>query len=234
MKSGIYIICNIINGKVYVGQSCNIKHRKECHFSELKRRVHYNEYLQRAFCKHGEKNFEFRVIEETEERLLDDREVFWIIQHKSNHRKFGYNLDSGGNLNHHHSEVSLIKMSEAQRGNKRWLGKHHSEATKRKISEGRTGVKHWDYGKHHSKTHNLKISKALRGRKTWSYGKHLSIETRQKMSNSRMGHYTSEATRLKISKAHIGIGKGTHPSDKTREKMSLALMGNKNAQGKLR
>jgi hypothetical protein len=34
-----------------------------------------------------------------------------------------------------YSEETRNKMSEALKGNKRWLGKHHTEETKRKISE---------------------------------------------------------------------------------------------------
>ena len=46
MKSGIYIIRNLINNKVYVGKSKNVKQRKNAHFSALKLNKHNNQHLQ--------------------------------------------------------------------------------------------------------------------------------------------------------------------------------------------
>lgn len=62
-NSGIYQIINKINNKVYVGQSCNIKNRKGCHFATLKGNYHYNKHLQSAFNKYGVYNFEFSILE---------------------------------------------------------------------------------------------------------------------------------------------------------------------------
>ena len=74
---GIYGIRNMVSSKWYIGQSCNIEERKRSHYSHLKNGTHFNEYLQRAFNKYGFDNFEFRVLEETEEGLdlLDGEEI---------------------------------------------------------------------------------------------------------------------------------------------------------------
>lgn len=49
MKSGIYIIKNNHDGKVYIGQSVDIKRRINHHKRQLIKGVHKNTYLQRAY-----------------------------------------------------------------------------------------------------------------------------------------------------------------------------------------
>lgn len=67
---GIYEIVNTIDDKRYIGSSICIKNRKYNHFAQLRKNIHYNEHLQRAFNKYGEANFSFNIIEE-----LDDSET---------------------------------------------------------------------------------------------------------------------------------------------------------------
>lgn len=63
MSSGIYGIRNIVNGKIYVGQTKDFKHRWREHVRELNHNIHHNKHLQNAWNKYGEENFEFFVIE---------------------------------------------------------------------------------------------------------------------------------------------------------------------------
>lgn len=62
--SGIYIITNKINKKIYIGESLDIYRRwhKE-HLPQLRKNQHYNKELQNDFNKYGEKNFSFEVLE---------------------------------------------------------------------------------------------------------------------------------------------------------------------------
>lgn len=55
--SGIYIITNTINHKIYVGQSNNVFRRKKQHFSALKAGKHENVQLQFDYNMFGRKNF---------------------------------------------------------------------------------------------------------------------------------------------------------------------------------
>jgi len=63
MKSGIYKITNNENNMVYVGQTKNLNTRYASHIRKMKKNKHHNEYLQRAFIKYGEDNFEFEILE---------------------------------------------------------------------------------------------------------------------------------------------------------------------------
>lgn len=104
MGVGIYLITCKPTGKVYVGQSKNIKVRKSQHLSKLIAGQHYNSYFQNAFNKYGRDNFSFRVLENCKDEILTEREEFWINFYNSNKAEYGFNLkgvmDSPSSLEH--------------------------------------------------------------------------------------------------------------------------------------
>lgn len=95
---GIYKITNLINGKIYIGQSVDINKRWRQHKrnSQIKGRE-YDKYLYRAFRKYGLENFSFEVIEECSRELLNEKETYYIQYYKANNETFGYNETSGYN-----------------------------------------------------------------------------------------------------------------------------------------
>jgi len=144
---GIYKITSP-SGKTYIGQSWNIRKRIYKYKSVQgckKQRILYN-----SLKKYGWENHIFEVVYtlpiETEQRTLDNYEIFYIIQFK----EAGYEMmnikegGSGGKL----SKESIQKMIET-RG--KW---NHSEETKKKISESHKGIKH-----------SLETIKKMKGRK---------------------------------------------------------------------
>lgn len=90
--SGIYQIRCIPTGKIYVGSAVDIQARWKNHRSYLKRGTHRNKYLQSAWDKHGEDNFECRVLELVEREHLLEREQEWIIGTECTNREIGFNL----------------------------------------------------------------------------------------------------------------------------------------------
>jgi group I intron endonuclease len=104
----------------------------------LRNKKHRNNYLQRAFEKHGEENFIFEVLEKDilQENLLS-REQFYLDLFKSHERDVGYNLNpvAGSNLGFKMPESAKEKLRQ------RNLGKKHSEETKKKISSVQIGKK---------------------------------------------------------------------------------------------
>ena len=95
---GIYKITNIKNKKVYIGQSVNIKKRWTKHKNTYynPKYQNYNSPLYRAMRAYGIEFFIFEIIEECLKDELNEKEVFYISQYKSNNPDFGYNLSDGG------------------------------------------------------------------------------------------------------------------------------------------
>ena len=77
-QPGIYIITNLLNKKVYIGQSKNIYRRGILHRFQLNNNNHCNSHLQRSFNKYGKDNFSFEVIEYCENNILTEREKYHI------------------------------------------------------------------------------------------------------------------------------------------------------------
>lgn len=106
--SGIYKITNLINGKIYIGQSTDINRR----FKEHIRHSKYDDTpIHRAIRKYGSKNFSFSILEETnpDRDELNEKEIKYIKQYNSTKKKIGYNVRPGGNLNPHLSGVDNPK-----------------------------------------------------------------------------------------------------------------------------
>ena len=78
MKIGIYRIRNLINNKVYIGSTKNMKVRWAKHKALLRHNKHQNTHLQSAWNKYGEDAFVFEVIEECKTEDLISREQFFI------------------------------------------------------------------------------------------------------------------------------------------------------------
>ena len=92
----IYKIINLINNKIYIGQTTrNIQIRLREHISK----AYDNKdklYLHSAIRKYGEENFIIETIEQIDDSILDDREQYWIKYYNSNNKEIGYNLTNGG------------------------------------------------------------------------------------------------------------------------------------------
>lgn len=89
IKTGIYLIENLINNKKYVGQSKNIYARWSGHRCDSKVR---DLPLYNAMRKYGLENFKFSILEECEVNELADREDYWIAYYNS-YVPNGYNIN---------------------------------------------------------------------------------------------------------------------------------------------
>lgn len=108
-KRGIYKI--IINNKIYIGSSINLYDRLKLHLSQLKRNVHGNKYLQRAYNKH--KTFEFEILE-----LYENIERKELIQEETRYMRLlkpHYNLILDPVLNTFTDEVKLRISNSVKR-----------------------------------------------------------------------------------------------------------------------
>lgn len=180
MNGIIYKSTNLINGKSYIGKSIkSLNHRKSKHINHTKNGS--TNYFHKAIRKYGIENFEWFVIEECKEDILNEREIFWIKKLKT--RFNGYNLTDGGDGQHGYicSDETKNKLRLSN------TGKHHSEETKNKIREYRK---------------NLPIE--VRKKLSISQTGHLLSETSKlKIKNFNLGKKHSEETKEKMRKPKI-------------------------------
>lgn len=207
---GIYKIENLIDNKVYIGQSKNLKSRLDGHKSCLKYNHHSNIYLQRAYNKYGEENFKFEIIEECEEDKLTEREQYWIDYYGGMNSNNNYNFKEASSPGKF-SELSRQKMSIAKLGTKRekwvceklsqsfkgrqgyWKGKHPSEETRKKLSEAHKGKK--------QTSEHIKNATEARIRNGSYENLKYNKERSQKIKDALTGRKTPEETKKKISKS---------------------------------
>lgn len=113
---GIYLIENLINGKVYIGKSTNIHRRIRSHISQLngKHKKSENQHFINSWHKYGRENFDYRILEECDFSKLKERELYWMNYYKSTNPEKGYNkrLDSEGGMIPH--DETKKKLSNAQ------------------------------------------------------------------------------------------------------------------------
>lgn len=148
----IYKHTNLINNKVYIGQTCQDPPEKRWAPSNYKGCT----YFYAAIEKYGWENFSHEIIENNltlEE--ANGKEAYWIQYYDSTNQNKGYNIRPGGN-NTLLSEETKKKMSENHRDvsgkNNYFYGKHFF------------GEEHPFYGKHHSEKSKQKISQSCKNK----------------------------------------------------------------------
>jgi hypothetical protein len=113
----VYKLENLINGKVYVGQTQNFKQRKMAH-RHMMSQGHSNRWIKADVEQYGMENFSMSILEECSPDELDEKEVYWIDKLNSYQRDYGYNNSMGGKNHVVMSEQSKRLMSLAFRGEK--------------------------------------------------------------------------------------------------------------------
>ncbi len=93
----VYSATNIIDGKVYIGATTqDFKARKSKHLDLSKYRNPAGK-LARAIKKHGEENFDWKVLKKCKDNNdLHESEIFFIQKFDSRNPIFGYNTMAGG------------------------------------------------------------------------------------------------------------------------------------------
>ena len=112
---GIYKITNLLNNKVYIGQSINILKRWTSHSTEYSNpnSKAYNYALYRAIRKYGINNFSFQIVEICDSTQLDELEKHYIELFNS--FKNGYNENKGGQNIYGHPKLTEEQVLEIKK-----------------------------------------------------------------------------------------------------------------------
>lgn len=198
-----YKIENLINHKVYIGQSKDIKSRFNQHKSG-----ETNKHLKHAFEKYGIENFSFEIIKETYDRNY--WEIFLIQIYHATDDNFGYNIECGGTYgspirteeereNYRESKREYYRnLSDSE---KKRLAKEHSEKLRKRIQEkGATEAEKRHYA-------NQKGKRPLRDNtnndKSHTYEKVLNLSHKGK-DNGMFGKHRTEEEKKHLSELHKG------------------------------
>lgn len=125
------------DGKVYIGQTINLYHRK----SVYKNNFFKKQYKLSRSCKKYNWNpiDTFEIIEEClcveDKSLLNEREIYWITFYDSFKNGLNCNIGGGSNFGYKHTEEAKSKIAKSKIGNNHNIGKECSEETKNKIAK---------------------------------------------------------------------------------------------------
>lgn len=105
----IYKVVNKVNGKVYIGQTHrDIPTRWSEHIKYAKSppKKCGRSILRFAIQKYGAENFEVEELEQCDDSILDEREIYWIKKYNSVSK--GYNLAVGGKGGQKYSKEEIL------------------------------------------------------------------------------------------------------------------------------
>lgn len=199
--SGVYLVRNVITRNCYIGSAVVLRNRKRLHLNLLRNGKHHSFRFQEEFTKYGESEFEWSVLEMAEPGCLADSEQAYIDEYKP---FYNICLFVYSGLGRKHSEETLKKMSDAQKG--RVVTEEH----RKRLSEARKGkpVSEESLAKRKA-TNDIRFEKRRKEKETEK-------QNRLKAAAARGPRTFSYAARQKMSVA----GKGRKKSAETRKRMS--------------
>ncbi|AGE56565.1 GIY-YIG catalytic domain-containing endonuclease [Acanthocystis turfacea Chlorella virus NE-JV-2] len=204
------------NGKMYAGQTINLKKR----MNEYRRLKGNNTHHTRALKKRID-TMQI-AIAQCPNYLLDAVEIFVISFYDLTDCTKGYNKTTGGRKNFRHTKETRKQISEKVSG-------------KNNPMYGKCGDLSPCYGRKHTEEELASMSEWQKGEKSPMFGKTLPEEVRAKISEKLRGENhplfgksPTEEIRIKISIGNIGK---KHTED-TRASMSIARTGGKNYNSK--
>ena len=202
----VYVHTNKVNGKKYVGQTCQKPEKRWNSGKGYKDNVYFTNAIQ----KYGWNNFDHEVIAfNLTKEEADNFEILLIKTINSTNPNIGYNLQYGGSHGQP-SEISRINIKNAAQKS------HQDPEWKRKQSESHIGLQ--------------------TGEKNGMYGKKHNKESKQKQREASLGKHPSEKTLIKMKESHDGEKNamfGKHHTDETKQKISNTRQGIDNPKARI-
>lgn len=186
IKSGVYVIRNQVNQKVYVGSAVDIGQRWRTHQKKLKAGSHPNRHLQSSWNKYSSASFVFSVLERVEDKsLLIACEQKWMDELSASNPRYGYNkrIVAESNLGLIASQETREKLSRSLKGHRGTVGRKQPPEEIERRRQKLIGRKREKPAKPWSQESRDKLSRSLRGKKH-DWHQVLSETTKQKISRS--------------------------------------------------
>lgn len=145
---GVYGIVNNINNMVYVGQTLkSFGDRRDSHWALLRGGYHSTAKMQEDWNTYGEENFEFVVLQESDDGdEIDELESKYVKHYMD--RGLAYNKTGGGRKGYVGAPVSdEAKRIIGEKNRINMTGRKASEETRMKMSKTRKGRKHTEESK---------------------------------------------------------------------------------------
>jgi len=172
----IYKITNLINGKIYIGQTTQEDPYKRIQFHF--KRSEYKSLISDAIQKYGKENFIWEIILTCfTQNTLNEMEIYFINKYKSRFNENGYNIKFGGENGGKLPEESKRKIGN---GIKKWYETHN----------------HPFKGKEFSKEHKEALSKVRKG--TYTEKQHNS-----RLESVKKSYIKVKATNIKTDEIYI-------------------------------
>lgn len=186
MKEKVYIykITNLINGKVYIGQTNNLKRRWH-QYKHASKQSEHCQLITKAIAKYGIDNFKIEKIDEVDSREeANEKEEYYMNLYDSRNLNVGYNIMTGGGV----FGVTDYVKDKISKGLLEYYKTHNGT----------------NYGKKFTEKHKLAMSISAIGKPGTNTGKKFTEEHKDKISKSNMYKKHSDETLKKISSFRIG------------------------------
>lgn len=139
-KNVIYKFTNLINQKIYIGQTRKqFRERLAHHIWQMNNNP---SYFHKALSKYGLSNFDITILETCENpEDLNGLEIYWIDYYQSSDRNKGYNLTLGGSgvshdkyiRNYIEKDETRLKRSESAK--RKWQDPEYRKRYKKSRKE---------------------------------------------------------------------------------------------------
>lgn len=184
------------NNKKYVG----ITKQEPKHRWRNGKKYENNIYMKNAIQKYGWENIEHKILfSNLTKEGAESKEIELIKHYKSNNKKYGYNILSGGNVSNGMTKEMIEKMSKDRKG------KHYSEKT-----EFKKGHKPWTTGKKMDDGFKKKLSESHLGQIAWNRKKVKCLENNKIYNSIKEASIKLNIVETSIQRVCRGVMKQTH------------------------